>query len=185
MSPTLTVFDGIITQVNDIRAVLNRPEMRYMPSSVVRQWTPPANPYVKRWKPADVLRFSAQYRVMEALVRALHAAGVPLLVGSDCLVPAVVPGFSMHDEMHLMVLAGLSPYEVLKAATANAARFLGQAHLAGTVEVGKQADLLLLDANPMRDIATARRRAGLMLRGRWLPEAQLQAGLAAVVPGRQ
>jgi imidazolonepropionase-like amidohydrolase len=78
--------------------------------------------------------------------------------------------------------AGLSPYAALEAATRNPAEWLGELDEAGTVEVGKRADLLLLEANPLDDVANAERRAGVMLRGRWLPEEELRATLDRIAP---
>ncbi|HEY0740304.1 MAG TPA: amidohydrolase family protein [Chryseosolibacter sp.] len=175
VSPTLTVFNEIILQVNDIKAVLGRPEMAFLPSSIKQRWTPPLNPYVKRWKKEDVLRFSAQYRVMERLTKELANAGVPLLVGSDCLVPTVVPGFSIHDEMYLMARAGLSNYEILKAATVNASVFLNSRDQTGTIEVGTQADFILIDGNPIEDLTNIKKLQGVMLKGVWMPASDLQS----------
>jgi imidazolonepropionase-like amidohydrolase len=93
----------------------------------------------------------------------------------------VVPGFSAHDELADLVAAGLTPYEALRAATANAAEFLGE-RTRGTIAVGQDADLLLLDADPLKDIANARRIAGVMLGQRWLARADLDAMLAEPVP---
>jgi imidazolonepropionase-like amidohydrolase len=106
--------------------------------------------------------------VIEKLVREFHAAGVRLLLGTDAMNTGVVPGFSAHDEMADLVGAGLGPYDALRAATANAAEFLGERGDRGTVAVGQKADLILLDENPLRDIANTRRISGVMVRGRWL-----------------
>jgi imidazolonepropionase-like amidohydrolase len=110
----------------------------------------------------------AHYRMLEKLVRAFHAAGVRLLVGTDAMNTGVVPGSSAHDEMADLVAAGLTPFEALRAATANVAEFLGQIGDSGTVAVGQKADLILLDANPIQDITNTRRISGVMIRGRWL-----------------
>ena len=85
----------------------------------------------------------------------------------------VVPGFSAHDALEDLVTAGLTPYQALRAATANAAEFLGPGAQRGIVAAGQNADLVLLDANPLENIANSRRIAGVMLRGRWLSRADL------------
>ena len=104
--------------------------------------------------------------------RIMHAAGVPFLVsGGDG--PYVVPGFSMSEELTSLVEMGLSPYEALQAATRNAAAWLGEESKLGTVEPGKTADLVLLNANPLEKIAHVRRVSGVVLAGRWVPVAQL------------
>ena len=104
-----------------------------------------------------------------------------MLTGTDALNTAVVPGFSMHDELGDLVRAGLTPYEALTAATSNPAEFLGAANEVGTVTVGKRADLILLDGNPLKDVTNAARRAGVMIRGQWLTEAELRRMLDNLV----
>ena len=103
-----------------------------------------------------------------------------MVVGTDCITTGILPGFAIQDELDDLVGAGLTPYQVLRAATANAALFLGTADRNGTVAVGKEADLLLLDANPLEDITNISRRAGVMLHGRWLTEDDLQYRLSAL-----
>lgn len=101
-----------------------------------------------------------------ALVATLHRAGVPLMAGTDAPSPVVFPGDSLHLELALLVEAGLSPAEALRAATLVPARFLGIDDESGTVGVGKRADLVLLDADPLRDIANSRRIHAVLLGGR-------------------
>jgi imidazolonepropionase-like amidohydrolase len=115
--------------------------------------------------------------LLSKLTAAFRQAGARMMAGTDAPIPGVVPGFSLHDELKLLVAAGLTPYEALRTATANVAEFLGQPDEFGTVTVGSRADLLLLDANPLTDVANAARRSGVMLRGRWLPESDLRARL--------
>jgi imidazolonepropionase-like amidohydrolase len=88
--------------------------------------------------------------------------------------PGVLPGFSLHDDLKLLVAAGLTPYEALRTATANAAEFLDRSGEFGTVAAGRRANLLLLDANPLEDVTNAARLAGVMVRGRWLSKDQLR-----------
>jgi imidazolonepropionase-like amidohydrolase len=102
------------------------------------------------------------------LVRAMHAAGVPLLAGTDPPVRGVFPGFSLHDELELLVQAGLRPLQALQAATLNPARFLGVQETLGSIEAGKLADLVLLDADPLVAIGNTRRIAAVVVNGRLL-----------------
>ena len=108
-----------------------------------------------------------------ALLRALHAAGVPLLIGTDTPQPFVFPGSSVHQELETYVAAGFTPAEALAAATREPAKFLGQEESWGTVEEGKRASLLLLDGNPLEEISATRRIAGVVARGRWIPATRL------------
>lgn len=103
------------------------------------------------------------------VVREMHLAGVPLLAGSDAGTNALVPGESLHEELELLVEAGLTPMEALQAATSKAAEFLGLAKRAGTVQKGKWADLVLLDGNPLEDIRNTRKIAAVLSRGRVVP----------------
>lgn len=109
------------------------------------------------------------------LILALHEAGGSLLLGSDAPQIFNVPGFSLHNELAFMVAAGLTPFEALRTGTVAPAAFFGIE--TGTVEVGKIADLLLLDANPLLDIANSRRIHGVLARGRWYSAADLLADL--------
>lgn len=111
------------------------------------------------------------------LVQGLHAAGVRLLPGTDAARPNVVPGFSLHDELRYFVNAGMTAPQALKAATSEPAAFLGLEKEFGTVEVGKRADLLLLDANPLEDVSNLRRRAGVMVRGEWFDTDRIERHL--------
>jgi hypothetical protein len=177
VSPTLSVFRQIIFQLADIDASLERPEMIYLPGLATSDWRPPNNPYVKRWRIEKIPQLRAQYSIMQKVVRGLRDAGVPLLVGTDPMVPCQLPGFSMKDEFEQMFEAGLTPYEALQAATSNAAQFLGTSGESGTIQVGKRADLVLTSANPLDDVDNVFRQDGVMLRGRWFAENDLQAEL--------
>ena len=108
----------------------------------------------------------------------MHRAGVPLLAGSDVQNPYVFPGFSLHDELALLVKAGLTPAEALHTATLNPAIFLGATDSLGTVEVGRLADLVLLDADPLIDIRNTTRIRAVVLRGRYLDGRALDGLLA-------
>ena len=102
-----------------------------------------------------------------ALALAADQAGVPLLAGTDLGDPYVVPGFALHDELQLMVAAGVSPLHALRSATIEPARELGLAGELGSIGPGKAADLVILDANPLSDIRNTRRIRAVVLNGRW------------------
>lgn len=116
-------------------------------------------------------------RAMQAFVKAMHDGGADILAGTDTPNPYVVPGFAIHDELALLVEAGLSEHEALRAATAQPARYLGRVKEFGRIVPGLRADLLLLEENPLEDIAHTRERAGLVIRGRWLPQEELDRRL--------
>ncbi|MGW8225679.1 MAG: amidohydrolase family protein [Anaerolineales bacterium] len=107
------------------------------------------------------------------MVHALHEAGGGILLGTDSAQPYHIPGFSIHEELALLVDAGLSPYEALAAGTRDAAKAMGKESDFGIVEVGKRADLILLENNPLADVSNLQERSGVMLNGRWLSKEQL------------
>lgn len=122
---------------------------------------------------------AATLTIRKELIKALHDAGVPVLLGSDSPQVFNVPGFSSHRELESMVAAGLTPFEALASATTAPAAFFETAAW-GTIEPGRAADLVLLRANPLEDITNSRTIEGVMVRGRWLDRAELDAGLAAI-----
>jgi dihydroorotase-like cyclic amidohydrolase len=176
LMPNLTAYKAIARMVHDLDAFLRQPEIRYLPRANQITWGPATNPYTNRIAPSRYEPMMRRYRLLEQMVREFHARGVRLLVGTDAMNTGVVPGFSAHDELADLVAAGLTPYEALRAATANAAEFLGD-RTRGTIAVGQEADLLLLDADPLKDIANSRRIAGVMLGQRWLARADLDSML--------
>jgi len=181
LMPNLTGYKAIARMVRDLDAFLRQPEIRYLPRANQTGWGPATNPYTNRIAPDRYEPIMRRYRLLEHLVRESRARGVRMLVGTDAMNTGVVPGFSVHDELADLVAAGLTPYEALRAATANAAEFLGERRR-GTIAEGQDADLLLVDANPLKDIANTRRIAGVMRGQRWMARADLDAMLAEPVP---
>jgi imidazolonepropionase-like amidohydrolase len=121
----------------------------------------------RRSSPPDEARVIVENR--HRMTRALREAGARLMAGSDAGIDVVPPGASLHDELQLFVDSGATPFQALQATTTDPAEFLGLGAEIGTVAPGLRADLLLLRADPLRDVAATRAIAGVMLRGRWLP----------------
>lgn len=115
------------------------------------------------------------------VVGELHKAGARILLGTDSPNPYIVPGFSAHEELENLVEAGLTPFEAIKAGTKNAAECLNRLNEFGTISVGKRADMLFLDKNPLDDIKNLKSIAGVMVRGTWLPKSALDTILDAMV----
>jgi hypothetical protein len=182
--PNLTAYKCIGLQVVDLKAILNRPEMKYMPTQTVGVWGETTNPYM-RFKSISMEKFWAAFRALQKLTKEFHSAGVRLLAGTDAMNPSVVPGFSLHDELRELVAAGLTPYEALKTATANPAEFLKAGTEFGTVSEGRRADLILVDHNPLDDVSFASRQVGVMIRGRWLPQSEIQKRLDEIASSNQ
>ncbi|HET6837526.1 MAG TPA: amidohydrolase family protein [Gemmatimonadales bacterium] len=176
--PTQTLMENLSPSVR-LDALARRPEMRFVPPATQAEWA-----QVKRTILSETGSSAASAeRTMETrrrLIRALHAGGAGLLLGSDAPQIYNVPGYSIHRELEALVAAGLTPYQALETGTRNVAVFFGTSAQTGTIAVGKRADLVLLDDNPLRDIRNTTRRAGVMVRGRWLPQADIQTRLDAI-----
>jgi imidazolonepropionase-like amidohydrolase len=109
----------------------------------------------------------------------LQEQGVVIAVGTDTGNPFVFPGYSVHHELELLVRAGLTPMQALEAGTRRAAEMVRADDAFGTIEVGKRADLLILDANPLEDIRNTQKIAAVVLNGRYLDRQALGDLLAA------
>ena len=193
ITPTLVAYHAIVRQVGpEIDALIRRPELRYVPRNVLDEWQPTQNRYRKRFTPEDGERLGTAFAFQQKLVRAWADAGVPLALGTDASprMPFVVPGFSALDELDELRDAGLTPAQILRTATADAAALAGRPDR-GVIAPGRRADLIVLDANPLSDIRHVRRRHGVMAKGRWMSEDWLQKEMArraelttARAPGR-
>ena len=113
------------------------------------------------------------------LIKALHDGGVGVLLGSDAPQTWNVPGFSIHREIATYVAAGLTPFQALVTGTRAVAEHLGTSRSAGTIDVGKRADMVLLDGNPLQEIGNTSKIAGVMVGGRWLSKSEIDKRLLA------
>ena len=132
------------------------------------------HPQTRAWWKTSGTYLPYAMKALLAKTEELHDLGAPLLAGSDATNPYVVPGFSLHEEMKLLVQAGLSPHDVLTSATVGPAENLGVDQRAGTVELGKDADLILLEDNPLLDISATRSIVGVLIKGQWYTAIELQ-----------
>ncbi len=176
--PTQALMDGFVS-AEDAAVMGRRPEMRYLPKPLVAQWVQ-AKHNAQAQPTYDAGRARRFIALRGRIIRALHAAGVGIVLGSDAPQVMNVPGFSVHRELAVLVAAGLTPYQALETGTRNVAAYFGTLDQSGTVAAGKVADLVLLDANPLTDIANTTRIAGVMARGKWLSRAALDSMLNAI-----
>ncbi len=180
VTTTLYLMRSIADQAADLEGTLAAmPEVKYVHPTVfdTKKWGPGENYYVAVGsRPSWPGYLAAQ----EKLLPALNESGGLLMSGTDASLAVVVPGFSLHDELETMADVGLSPFDVLRTTTYNPALYLGELEEFGTVEVGKRADLVLLEGNPLDDIANTRQIAGTMVRGRYYSRADLDLMLDAV-----
>ena len=152
--------------------IKNKPDYDYIPSRLKEEkWRYREN-YIKKMAPQPSREKYTHLR--KQMVYELWKAGVPLMAGSDSPEFFIVAGFALHDELKTMVDAGLTPYAALQTATINPATFLGMAGRTGTIAVGHEADLVLLDKNPLDDINNTRGISGVSYRNSWLSKDDLQ-----------
>lgn len=167
VDPTLAVFRNMIL-LPDVPEVSGHPDNALAPERLREFWPkylrqagcPQGGPLEDRRR---------EFAKFQELTGKLYRAGVPLLAGTDAPEPQVTPGFSLHQELEMLVESGLPPAAALKAATLNNATALRQEKVLGTIAPGKLADIVLLSANPLEDIRHTRRidlvvRAGLVCR---------------------
>jgi len=173
--PTMVLWETLMG-VPDLEELTAFPELRYMPRNTVAQWT---NAHRNRLASPQVVlvagRATAENR--KRLLEMLQDEGVGILMGTDAPQQFSVPGYSLHREMKLMVEAGMTPHEVLTSGTINVGRYFANADKFGTIAPGQRADLILLDANPLADIGNVAKRAGVMVRGRWLSSEEIDKRL--------
>jgi imidazolonepropionase-like amidohydrolase len=174
--PTQILWE-VLRGARDPQTMLDRPENRYMAPMTITGWTNQVNNLRSNADPAAAER---EVLLRNRLLKAMSDEGVLILMGTDAPQLFSVPGFSLYRELPVMVDAGMTPYEVLRTGTVNVAKFFGIEDEAGTIEPGRRADLILLEANPLTDIRAIERNAGVMFDGRWLPADAIRSRLEAI-----
>jgi imidazolonepropionase-like amidohydrolase len=175
--PTLIMRNNYA--VLDDRGLANDPRLRYVKPSWKKSWLNMTNGSGN----VPVAEWTARRETVrreKALVGRFQKAGVGILAGTDDISPYVMPGFSLHDELVMLVESGLSPMQALQAATLNPAKFFNQLDSLGTVDKGKFADLVLLDGNPLEDIHNTTKISSVVVNGRFLDRQQLDSMLAEI-----
>jgi imidazolonepropionase-like amidohydrolase len=170
--PTLVVIEAATAQGRSLDFVKKLPTLQYVHPLLQSKWQT-ANNYNKNATAESISRLERMIKFNKNLVKAFKKAGVPIVAGTDAGTSGVVWGFSLHDELELLVEAGLTTKEVLHSATRIPASWLGLDDKIGTVEPGKFADLILLDANPLIDIKNTRKISGVFVNGRWLDKKEI------------
>ncbi len=164
MVPTLAVIHSVTFFDDSTLAQDSR--LKYIPAFLKNAWNPKTDAGSKKSPPEDLALRNKVYARHLEIVGLFHRNGVKFLAGTDLANPHLYPGFSLHDELGLLVSVGFTPLEALQAATIDPARFLGATDSLGTVAPGKLADLVLLGANPLTDIANVRKIEVVIADGR-------------------
>jgi hypothetical protein len=170
--PTLSVFQR---SNRDPSSLANDERLKYVPMAEREEWKRFITRLQKRTPEQNAQRRLQMY---SKLIQGMRRAGVDFMAGTDLGNEYLYPGFSLHDELVLLVDAGLTPMEAIQAATRNPAKFLGKLNTLGTIEKGKIADLVMLDANPLEAISNTQRINAVVVNGRYLAKEALQGMLA-------
>jgi imidazolonepropionase-like amidohydrolase len=174
--PTLTLLR--MFAYGDDPAFLNDPRLKYLPIRTRSSWDPAA--IDGKQTPDDFAYMKREFQKDLDVVGVMQKSGVGILAGTDTANPFCFPGFSLHDELGLLVRAGLSPLQALQAATVSPARFQGREKDLGTIEKGKIADLVVLDANPLGDIGNTKKIFAVVSAGKLYSRNALDQMLANV-----
>jgi imidazolonepropionase-like amidohydrolase len=176
--PTMALWEVLYgtLSLDSLRAY---PELRYAPRQQVESWS---NAYRQRLASPQYNAETSRRIIANRMriLRALHEGGARILMGTDAPQQFSVPGFSLHRELTRMADAGMSPHAVLATGTKAVGEYFKGQDRFGTIAPGQRADLLLLDADPLADVANVQKIAGVMVRGRWLPKSEIDARLERI-----
>ncbi len=176
LSPTLITMESILSQVKSLDELKALPSLKYVHPLLQSKWLT-ANKYNRMSSPEEIAHFDHYVKFNLLLVKACKNAGVPIVAGTDAGTSGVVAGFALHDELALLVKAGLTNEEALMAATRLPAQWLGIDKMVGTIEPQKLADLILLDDNPLENINNSTKIAAVFVNGKLQEKAKLDAML--------
>lgn len=154
--------------------------LRYIPVSLKEKWFSDAKSDIEKTTEETAQRSRQRFLTRLSFVKRLHDGGVGILAGTDSDMPYTFPGFDLHDELAMFVEGGLTPLDALQTATINPAKYLNMLDSFGTVEKGKFADLVLLEANPLEKISNTRRISAVVVNGRYFSNDMLKRMLAEV-----
>jgi imidazolonepropionase-like amidohydrolase len=170
LTPTLITTRSILEEFSDPNGLFSRPEAVYANHPMQTDiWSFISKNLYQKIPPQAQTKLRDDFeKFQRPLTKVFHDRGGQLMTGTDTLLPRLVPGFALHRELQELVDVGLTPYEALRTSTTIPYEYLGESKEAGTIEVGKRSDLILVDGNPLEDISAASHIAGVMMRGRWI-----------------
>ncbi|MEM1152588.1 MAG: amidohydrolase family protein [Pseudomonadota bacterium] len=179
--PTLVV-NSYLANAGFLEQLLEDPRSEYLPAAIRQRYSSSA--LLKLFSPESRAMLALVEPRMQTLIGKLHFSGAGLLIGTDTF-PSLIPGFTVIDEMQKFEGAGLTPSEVLKIATADAATYLNDPAISGTIVQGAGTDMILLSANPMEDLANLWALEGVLVRGQWMEKQFLLETLAQIVESEE
>jgi imidazolonepropionase-like amidohydrolase len=178
VNTTMYLDEVIVQKLSDPEKFLKLPVSAYLPRKYIHSFLQGKEKHQRLFKGGEDLA-PVKYAIDQALLIQLHRAGIPLTLGTDAGTGAmgIVPGFAVHEELRVLTENGFSPYEAIRTATVNAssavAAMTGKDDF-GTIEIGKRADFILLENNPLDDVANIKNRLGVMAAGRWFDKNETQ-----------
>ena len=182
--PTILVWENLFSQAETPEQMGEREELKYVSRQARANYIAQKHNLLQGQRNNGITpELAAKYMdLRRRAVRALADADAPLLMGTDSPQLFMVPGFALHRELGIIASLGVSPFRLYASGSKNVARYvadkLKQDGRFGTVAVGNRADLVLLDANPLASVEHLKRRAGVMVRGRWVSSQEIEQGLA-------
>ena len=180
VTPTLHLFKFTFGKGRSEESFRAQPDIRFYPQKTVEAWTRASKRYLSTAAPIE--KREKYIRIRNQIVKAIYDAGGKIMAGSDTPEWLMLYGHTLHLELIDLRDAGLSNYAALQSATKNPAMFLGLSDQAGTIATGKRGDLVLLDANPLEDIANTQKRAGVMIKGQYFTQAEMNRWLDEIAP---
>lgn len=180
VTPTLHLFKFTFGKGRTEESFKSQPDLRFYPQKTIDLWMGVSRKYLSTAAPIE--KREKYITIRNKITKAIYDAGGRVMAGSDTPEWLMLYGHTLHLELIDLRDAGLSNYAALEAATRNPALFFGTLDKTGTIEKGKQADLVLLEANPLEDIANTQKRAGVMLKGKYYPQPAMNQWLDEIAP---
>jgi imidazolonepropionase-like amidohydrolase len=178
--PTLHLFKFTVGKGRTEESFLAQPDIRFYPKKTIDLWMGVSKRYLATAAPIE--KREKYIAIRNKLVKAIYDAGGRIMAGSDTPEWLMLYGYTLHLELIDLRDAGLSNYAALETATRNPALFFGTLDKTGTIEKGKRADLILLEANPLEDIANTQKRVGVMLKGKYYLQPEMNHWLNEIAP---
>jgi len=162
-----------------VEEIMSDPEMAYMSPETLENWQQSKTNMLSN-ENYDAEKAQRWIDLRRRIIKQMYDSGVGVLLGSDAPQVFNVPGFAIQHEIEMYVAAGLTPYEALITGTVNPARYFGLENEQGMIKEGYRADLVLVEGNPLENISNLGKRAGVMIRGMWLPREELDEKLGTI-----
>jgi imidazolonepropionase-like amidohydrolase len=180
VTPTLHLFKFTVGKGRTEESFKAQPDLRFYPQKTIDLWMGVSKKYLATAAPIE--KREKYIRIRDKIVKAIYDAGGRVMAGSDTPEWLMLYGYTLHLELIDLRDAGLSNYDALETATRNPAMFFGTFDRTGTIEKGKRADLVMLEANPLEDIANTQKRAGVMLKGKYFTQSEMNQWLDEIAP---